>query len=159
MKQYELELYADYFQLYLQDEQAEGDLSDSWTNEACTRMLALAPGTVGIGTLRNVDVNVLLEIHESEPPLNQNDWDHIAECGLSVPSGKIVIAGCTDYFPDAARIPTEPGHYRVRLCSGRFETITTEWEPADDLYRVQLWPDSREEMKVIKQYITKPNQA
>jgi hypothetical protein len=29
-EKYELELFADYYQLYLQDEQAHGDLSDSW---------------------------------------------------------------------------------------------------------------------------------
>ena len=41
-------LFADCFQVYLQDEAIDGDLSESWTDEAVTRLLAAAPGTVGI---------------------------------------------------------------------------------------------------------------
>ena len=53
-----LELSADYHQFYLQDEEASGDLSDSWSKEAVERLLAIAPGTVGVGTVREDDVPV-----------------------------------------------------------------------------------------------------
>ena len=46
----ELTLFADYFQFYLQDEQALGDLSESSTEQATADLLALAPGTIGVGT-------------------------------------------------------------------------------------------------------------
>jgi hypothetical protein len=36
-------LFADFFQFYLQDEPVEGDLSDAWSEEATSRMLAIAP--------------------------------------------------------------------------------------------------------------------
>jgi len=62
-------LFADYFQFYLQDEAASGDLSAAWTEEAVARLLAVAPGTVGIGTVRNMEVPVSLEIFASAPPL------------------------------------------------------------------------------------------
>jgi len=39
----EFELFADYFQFYLQDESATGDLSDSWTEEGVERQLVLTP--------------------------------------------------------------------------------------------------------------------
>ena len=152
MKGHEFELFADYFQFYLQDEVVTGDLSESWTEEAVARLLAVAPGTVGVGTLRNVTVKVAVEIHEAEPPLRLFDWDHVAECGLSVLSGRIVVAGCTDYFPEATRISVEPGHYRVRLCAGGFETITEEWEDADDCYVVQLWPGDGDDIRLLKKF-------
>jgi len=40
---HELNLFADYFQFYLQDESAEGDVSEAWTDEAVARMLAVTP--------------------------------------------------------------------------------------------------------------------
>jgi hypothetical protein len=36
MKSFDLSLFADYFQFYIQDEAATGDLSDAW-NKACSR--------------------------------------------------------------------------------------------------------------------------
>lgn len=96
-------IFADYFQFYLQDEAATGDLSESWGDEAVDRLLAVAPGTVGVGTVRNTEVPVTLEVFASEPPLRTADYDHIVECSLAVESDRLVIAGYTDYFPDAAR--------------------------------------------------------
>jgi hypothetical protein len=43
-RRFEYELFADYFQLYVQDESAVGDLSESWAQEAVDRLLAIAPG-------------------------------------------------------------------------------------------------------------------
>ena len=56
------ELFADYFQFYLQDEAASGDLSDAWTPEAVEQLLAIGPGVIGVGTVRNVDVPVEIEV-------------------------------------------------------------------------------------------------
>src|SRR5271157_5437345 len=97
-------LFADYFQFYLQDERAKGDLSESWTEEAVAQLLALAPGTIGVGTVRNMEVPVDLELDDDLPNDDLNVWDHVNECSIEVPSGRIVVAGCTDYFPDAARV-------------------------------------------------------
>ncbi len=60
MSRYELTLFADYHQFYIQDENVDGKLSDAWTDEAVERLLTVAPGTVGIGTVRNVDVPVTM---------------------------------------------------------------------------------------------------
>jgi hypothetical protein len=86
-------LFADFFQFYVQDESAEGNLSDSWTEEAIKRRLAVAPGTVGIGIVRNMEVPVSLEILQVAPPLNLNASQHVVECSLAVKSTNLVIAG------------------------------------------------------------------
>ena len=59
MKSFELALFADYFQFYIQDEAAKGDLSEAWSEEATDRLLAIAPGTIGIGTVRNMEVPII----------------------------------------------------------------------------------------------------
>lgn len=48
MNEYRLNLSADYFQFYIQDEIVEGDLSDSWDEEAVNRLLAIADGLLGL---------------------------------------------------------------------------------------------------------------
>jgi hypothetical protein len=77
--------------------------------EAVNRMLAVAPGVVGIGTARNMTVSVALEVLLAEPAADFDTWEHVVEGGLQVSSGRLVVAGCTDYFPDAARILAPAG--------------------------------------------------
>ena len=150
-ERYEFELFADYHQFYLQDEEAEGDLSDNWTEQAVESLLALAPGTTGVGTVRNMIVPVTIEVHDGEPEKDFALWEQINEWSIDVPSSKIVVAGCTDYFPDAARISVEPGTYRARVFYGDLDTLSEDGLDGDDKYKVALWRGERIEPKVIKQ--------
>jgi len=144
-------LFADYFQFYLQDEAVDNNLSDAWTEEAVARLLAVAPGTVGVGTVRNMNVPVTLEILESAPPVDVTTYDHVVEGPLSVAGNKLVIAGCTDYFPDAARIAVAPGTYRVRVCFSDLASLSEDGLDGDDRYHLQVWPAPLEEVVVVKQ--------
>lgn len=150
MANYKYTLFADYYQFYLQDENAEGDLSNNWTEQAVDNLLALAPGTIGVGTVRNMDVPVEVEIRDSEPPCDFEEWDHVTECSIEVPSGKIVIAGCTDYFPDAARIVVRPGNYRARIYYGNLDSLSWNRPEGDDYYKVILWPSGDTGVRVLK---------
>jgi hypothetical protein len=67
MSSYRYILFADYFQFYLQDEKVDGNLSDAWTEQAVQDLLAIAPGTIGVGTVRNMDVPVEVELLQSTP--------------------------------------------------------------------------------------------
>jgi hypothetical protein len=147
----EFTLFADYFQIYLQDESAKGNLSESWTQEAADRLLALAPGTIGVGTVRNMNVPVVVEISDSPPDEDLSLWDQVNECTLEAFSGRIVIAGCTDYYPDAARIELPPGTYRARIYYGDLDTLSSNGLEGDDHYRVFLWNAAPELPKVLKQ--------
>ncbi|CAA2100197.1 hypothetical protein [Variovorax paradoxus] len=147
----EFTLFADYFQFYIQDESADSDLSDAWTEEAVERMLAVEAGVVGIGTARNMDVPVTVEILDAPPPLEPDRWDHIVECTLVNGSANLAIAGCTDYFPDAARIPAPPGTYRLRACYAGLDTLSEDGLEGDDRYLLQLWPAPAIDITVVKQ--------
>jgi hypothetical protein len=152
MASYKFTLFADYHQFYLQDEGADGDLSDSWSEQAVKDLFALAPGTIGVGTVRNMDVPVEVEVHDSEPTYNANEWDHITECGIDVPSGKIVVAGCTDFFPNAARVNVRPGSYRARIYYGNLDDLSEDGLDGDDHYKVMLWESGDQSSRVIKRY-------
>jgi hypothetical protein len=152
-------LFADYFQFYLQDEASEGDLAEAWTDEAVADFLALAPGVVGVGTVRNMDVPVTLEVASTPPSTSFMTWDHVTECDLDVPSGRIVIAGCTDYFPDAARIAVDPGNYRVRIFYGGFETLSEDGLDGKDHYKLVLWKAPPAGRQVLKRHAPFPKRG
>ena len=151
---FQFQLFADYYQFYLQDESATTDLSASWTPEAVDRLLAVAPGMVGIGTARNMTVPVTVEVCGDAPDEDTSGWDQVNECTLEVPSGRIVVAGCTDYFPDAARIEVDPGSYRVRAYYGNLTALSSNGLEGDDRYKLVLWAAAPGPLQVLKQRIT-----
>jgi hypothetical protein len=150
-RRFEFSLFADYFQFYLQDESVKGDLSESWIQEAVDRLLAIAPGMIGVGTVRNMNVPVVVEIAEVAPDDDMTQWDQVNECDLEVQSGRVVIAGCTDYYPDAARIELSPGPYRARVYYGKLNALSADGLEGDDHYKVVLWSAVPGPLKVIKQ--------
>ena len=152
MREYNLELFADYHQFYIQDESSESSLEDSWTEFATENLIAVNDGIVGIGTVRDFDVSVKIVILNSEPvEINVESFDIITECDLKVTSGKIVVAGCTDYFPEAKRIEIDNGIYRLRTFYGNLNKIDEYGIEGEDFYEVYLWKsDKSEEVKVLK---------
>jgi len=150
MQRFEYKIFADYYQFYLQDETAVGDLSESWTQEAVDRLLAVAPGTVGIGTVRNLNVPVVVEA-SSEPNDDTAEWDQVNECSFEVRSSCIVVAGCTDYFPDAARIEVKAGSYRARIYYGNLNSLSADGLEGNGHYRIVLWPSVVAPLRTLKQ--------
>ncbi len=151
MAEHHFQLFADYFQFYLQDGEADGDLSASWTDEAVQCLLALAPGTIGVGTVRDTDVPVTVEVRDEAPvESDYSPWDQINEGSIEVPSGRLVVAGCTDYFPDAARVLITPGTYRARIYYGQLDSLREDGLEGDDHYRVVLWPAPTSPRRLLK---------
>lgn len=151
MPSHDLTLFADYFQFYLQDASAEADLAAAWDDVAVERMLAVASGAVGIGTARNMAVAVTLEFLGAAPAEDFADVDHVAEGSLQLATGPLVVAGCTEYLPDAARFDMAAGTYRVRLSVSRLHTVSDDGLEGQDHYRVQLWPAPPIAPRVLKQ--------
>lgn len=141
IKKLNFEIFADYHQFYLEDENSPHRTDQIWTEENFQQMLAVSGKLVAIGTARNVTVPVSIEFHDEEPVLEFEKYSRVNECSLKVTSDKLILTGCTDYLPDAARIEVEPAIYRVRVCYGNLETVTNELE-GEDFYVLQLWKDA-----------------
>ena len=92
-----------------------------------------------------------LDIRITEPPRDFAAWDHVVECSLSVQSSRIVIAGCTDYFPDASRIDISPGMYRVRVSFSGLDSVSTDGLAGNDRYRIELWQSPPIDPLVLKE--------
>jgi len=148
---YDFEIFADYYQIQLRDEAAEGDLSKSWDKEALNNLFAIALGIIGMSTARNTDVPVKVTLTKSAPPSDDiADWDQVVEASITISSGTIIIAGPTDYLPDAVRIPVEPGTYRVRLYYAHLESISEDGLEGEDQYQIILWSEGYKASSILK---------
>jgi hypothetical protein len=146
------ELFADYFQLLLIDASPESEAPTAWSNEAVAQMLAFGLNSVSLGTLRNIAVAFELYIEPSEPPLDLTAYDHVAVGSLSVPSGELLVMGCTDSLADAVRVQMQPGTYQFAYLVSGVETITAESEPADDRYTFLCWPGPTRQPSTLKEW-------
>jgi hypothetical protein len=149
---HKFELFADYFQLYLADDGSEVDTTEIWNEESLRLKLAVAKNTLAVGTFRNVDVQLEVEILDSAPSIDVAEWDHVSKGYLAITNGKCVVYGCTDYLPDAQRISLPSGEYSALSLAKGLSTITEEWEDAEDFYKVILWPSKENEYKLLKSY-------
>jgi len=137
----EYKIFADYFQFFLQDENAIVDLSDSWTEESHRNRIVVSDGIVAIRTSRNMNVPVEIEIVKNKPDIVQTEWEVISECSINVSSNKLVLMGCTDYFPEATRIQIEPGLYGVFALYNNLSDLSDDGLDGNDVYKLVLWPE------------------
>jgi hypothetical protein len=148
---YEYQIFADYHQFYVQDDNEKvGDLSAAWDRDATDRLLAVAPYAIGVGTVRNTTVPVTIEVLQAKPDVVLDEWEQVNLCSLKCQTGRLVLAGCTDYFPDAARIKTGRGTYRALVCYKGLGTLSPDGLEGDDRYHVFLYPGQECEVSVLK---------
>ena len=149
----DLTLFADYFQIHLQDEQCESDLGEAWTEQACLDGLAVAHGIMGIGTAVNWGVAVEVALLASEPQDDSPAYDHVAEVSIQVPSGRLVVIGCTDYLPDEPRFEVQVGWNRIRASRSNLAAAipAIQEEPVENV-RLQVWPGSESDPRIIKRW-------
>jgi hypothetical protein len=53
-------------------------------------------------------------------------------------TGRIFVAGCTDYFPNANRIEVAPGAYDVLVDYCNLESLSEDGLEGDDSYHIVL---------------------
>ena len=139
----DLLLFADYFQFYLQDE-GSTPLPIQWTPHELATLLGVAPGIVVIGTARNSTVPVRIAVFASEPPFSADEQaiTLLNECDLIVNSGKVLVAGLTDYQPDAPRLALPKSIYRARIYYYNLEELSEDGLDGNDMYTIHLWQTS-----------------
>lgn len=151
MQKQSFELFADYFQFYLWDEEVAPKAPIDYTEADVARRMKAAPHVVVVNPIRNMTVPVTVEIHDSEPALDSNTWDHIAECSLDLPSGKLQVHECTG--ESVARFAVTPGTYRVRAFYGKLGTLNESGLEGEDHYTVVLWTAPFAELVVLKEWM------
>ena len=127
-----LKLFADYRQIHVESDSPRGEIDDPWTVQATEDRVAAAGDWVAIGTHDAVEVGVEVAIVAAAPELDARA-EHVTEAPITIRSNAVVVAGCTDYRPEARRFAIAPGEHVLRashrgLTKGK-ETIRLELFP------------------------------
>lgn len=147
---YQGNLLADYFQIYLRDED-HPDLPEDYTDEAIARRLIAGPHGLILHTARNMPVPVRVEWHNERPSVDLDAYQHVVEACFDCPSGRLVLAGLTDYDPTASRLSVKVGPLCVRAALSGLDTLSEDGLEGNDQYVMQLWPGAGpRDVRVLK---------
>jgi len=147
---HEIEVFADYHQFYLWDASMGRQAPSDFTPEDVERKVRIAANVVVVQPVRNMDVQVVVEVHASDPGVALDAWDHVAECSVDLPNGKLEIHECTG-GPKLA-IDVAPGTYAVRALFGGLGTLSDDGLDGSDRYVLQLWPAPTRPLTIQKQW-------
>jgi hypothetical protein len=136
---HEGDLMADYFQIYVRD-QNHPDLPADYRTEAIDGRLTMGPHAAILYTARNMPVPVTVEWHDVKPPPALERYQHVVEGSFTCPSGTLILAGLTDYDPTATRMAVDPGPLGIRANISGLDTISEDGLHGCDSYLLQLWP-------------------
>lgn len=147
---YTYSIFADYHQFYLWDRDTSPGAPTDYTDADIERRIKTAPNVVVVQPERNMDVPVTLEVFAMEPETDFDEWDHVAEASLELPSGHLEIRECTG--GSIGRIDLSPGTYRVRAYFGALSELSEDGLEGKDHYRLVLWPEVFSPVEVLKQF-------
>ena len=157
LERLELTVFADYHQFYLWDGGILPDAPIDYTEEDTQRRVKVASNVFVVQPERNMSVDVVIELRDAEPLIALEEWDHVAEGSLHLPTGHLQVHECTG--GPVADLRVDPGWYRVRSFHGGFDTIASVGTDGADHYLVVLWPAPEGDVKVIKQWSSSPAQS
>jgi hypothetical protein len=144
------DIFADYHQFYLRDAEMYPDAPETYTDEDVRRRIIAGKYIVVIQPERNMTVPVDLEIVDSAPNVDFENWRHIAEASLNLPSGKLLIEECFGEVKDTIVLPS--GFYRIRAYYGDLDKLSFDGLDGDDHYKIVIWQAPFEKVKVLKQF-------
>jgi hypothetical protein len=111
-----LKLRPAYHQFYVLDEAECAPYPEDICDADIQRGVKAAPFILAIYTTTEDEIDVALE-SPATSAVNTEDWEHIVEGPLDVPSGKLLVATPESYLPECPTIPVAPGAYRVVVCA------------------------------------------
>ena len=154
---YRLDFHTEYNQFYISDKtsvRATGSIN-FWTTAAYKDRLAKEEGILGVGTQSYGHIKGELDIlNAANNKLDTNQYDHIVEGGIKVVSGVLQVLNCP-ISEIELEIKLKPGTYRVRVYSSNLTNVDIDEDEGNDQYKIEIWPDTNMERKVLKRYIIK----
>jgi len=148
------EVYADYCQCYIGDSasQANTGAPSFWSDAALRDSLAVTPDLLGVFTLDSGRVSVVVDIADTPPGDDLGDWEYVVEASIQLPTGRLVIDGCTAWRPNQSpSISLRPGSYRARICCDNIADGAEDWDDHAEQYQIVLWPAPDAEPIVLRQ--------
>jgi hypothetical protein len=155
MSKYQLEMFADYFQIWLEDRETfkYQEFQPKFTDQHLSDRVWVYPQMIIMFTVRNFTVPVTLEIVDAKPgDVDLMDWDHIVEASIEVISSSFTISGLNDVaeltyhgYPNTT--------YRVRMCHANLDSLSEDGLDGDDHYKIVVWPEAYKDVVVLKRWV------
>lgn len=155
---HELIVFADNFQVQIQDQKEECDFPESWNDSLLTQLYVAGDRVLGIGTVRDLDVELTIEVNSDrmddkdiyEDP-DCSDYDHVVQCNIDFPSGELLISGSSE-IDEASKIIIPPGTYGLRIFWSNLDSTDELGFEGDDHYKIELWPNTYFEERILKMW-------
>lgn len=141
-----LKVYADHGQFYLMDAHALPEYPEFVEDQHIEERFQTVPNLIAVYPTESHEVGVTINVLASEPCIDQEDWQHIAQCSIDVPSGTLIIAGCADYLPDCPRVQVSRGPCGVIITGNQLN------QSPGESYHFFIWPSDEPKTKIIKRY-------
>ncbi|MBX9689399.1 MAG: hypothetical protein K2X27_22000 [Candidatus Obscuribacterales bacterium] len=150
-------VFAENFQFQLQDQIEDCDYPEDWNDSLLSQLYVGGRGIVGIGTVRDLDIELTLEVYAApmdEKDMNEDpevgEFDHVVQCNIEVPSGKLLVTGSTTEYDDTYKLEIPAGQYGMRIFWSGLDTLDELGFEGDDKYLIQLYPETPFEERIIK---------
>lgn len=150
MTQHAVTVGVDYHQFYLWDPTVTNQAPEEFTDDDVVRRVKCAPSVVVVQPARNAEVPLVVDVSDSDPGFDASLWDHIVECSLDLPGGKLQVHECLG--GPVLELDLTSGSYAARVLSAGLDTVSPAAFDAEDRYTVQLWPASFRQVHVVKQW-------
>jgi hypothetical protein len=154
---YKLDFFTSDNQFYLCDSAYAGETGDTsfWNNAAYRDRMATAKDKDIVGISIESFGHVKAELNVLDAPSREKDfkkYDHVVEAGVRISTGLMEVMSFPDSKIQLKAIVT-PGYYRIRVYSYDLANINNEADEGTDHYKIELWPSSNFERKVLKQFV------
>lgn len=136
------EVFADYFQFCVWDAGLELVPPCDLNEEDVRRMVKVEP---------NVVVVLELVLCEADPGCEDSKCDHVVECGVALPTGKLQVVECGGR-PVVFDLKVSQGSYRMRVEFAGLATLSEDGIEGDDRYKLTLWPGPPAPLRIRKQW-------
>lgn len=154
---HQVSVFADNFQFQLQDQVEDCDYPENWNDALLTQLYVCGNRIIGIGTVRDLDVDVTLEVYDEKMDDKEldvdpdvSDFDHVVQCNLEIPSGKLLITGCTSDYEEALKLTLPARQYGVRIFWSNLDSTDELGFEGEDKYLIQFWPDTYFEERIFR---------
>ncbi|GAA2149481.1 hypothetical protein [Actinomadura napierensis] len=140
---------VDYHQFFLM----EPEQQDFIPEEAGGLISATGESVIVHTGIANGHVAVHVEIHDDEPVVDEAGWEEIAEAGVQIEEGPLMVRCLMEDPPDLPSLtPLGPGSYQVRAhARGRDIAYDACVQRSQEVYLFQVWPAPCLPLHVLKQ--------
>lgn len=154
---HQIELFADNFQIQIQEQVDDCDYPEDWNDSLLTQLYVAGVNILAIGTVRDLDVDLTVEIYQeamdekerlTDPDMEE--YDHVVQCNINIPSGKLLITGCSTDYEETTKLNLKPGQYGARIFWSGLDSTDDMGFEGDDRYLIKLYPETYFEERILK---------